>query len=83
MAKLDVKAIGISLGIVWAAALIIMGLVAMAFPGYAENFVVAIGSKYIGYKSTVLGSLIGGLWGFADAGIGGALIAWIYNKIAK
>ena len=40
-------------------------------------------SLYIGYKPTFLGSIIGGIWGFVDAGIGGIVVAWLYNKLAK
>ena len=38
---------------------------------------------YIGYKPTVLGSVLGGIWGFFDAGIGGVVVAWLYNMLAK
>jgi len=40
-------------------------------------------SVYLGYTPTVLGSIIGGIWGFVDAGIGGLLLAWLYNKFLK
>ena len=36
---------------------------------------------YIGYSFTPTGSVIGALWGFVDFGIGGAIFAWLYNKI--
>ena len=38
---------------------------------------------FIGYRVSFLGSLIGFAYGFALGTIGGALIGWIYNKIAK
>ena len=82
MAKLDVKALGLTLGIVWGAALLIMGIVGMFF-SYGSGFVKTLGSIYVGYQATILGSLIGAIWGFIDAGIGGVLIAWLYNKLAK
>lgn len=82
MAKLNVKALGLTLGIVWGAALLIMGIVATFF-NYGDGFVGALGSLYCGYKATILGSLIGGVWGFIDAGICGVIIAWLYNKLAK
>ena len=72
MAKLDVKALGLALGIIWGACVLIMGLLATAC-GYGAGFVEGMGSLYIGYKATVLGSLIGGVIGFIDAGIGGLL----------
>lgn len=83
MAKLSAKACGLALGIIWGAALLIMGLAAMIFPGYAAGFVRSAGSLYIGYNSTIIGSLVGALWGFIDAGIFGLLFAWLYNKLAK
>ena len=81
--KLDVKAMGLSLGILWGGSLMVMGLVAIVAPGYADNFVMAIASKYPGYAPTVIGSLIGFVCGFIDAGIGGIILAWLYNKFSK
>ena len=82
MAKLDVKAFGLTLGIVWGAGVFLMGLVAMFFD-WGNLFIVLISSLYIGYKATLLGSIIGGIWGFVDAGIGGVVVAWLYNKLAR
>ena len=83
MAKLNVKAFGLASGVLWGTSMIVMGIVAMTVPGYGGGFVRAIGSMYIGYKATALGCIIGGLWGFIDAGIGGLVLAWLYNKLAK
>ena len=82
MLKLDVKAFGLTLGILWGVSLLIMGLLAMFF-GYGTRFVAAVGGLYIGYKATAAGAVIGAVWGFIDAGIGGVIIAWLYNKLAK
>ena len=82
MAKLDVKALGLALGIIWGIAMFIMGIVAMFF-NYGDGFVTALGSLYIGYKVTILGSVFGALWGFIDAGIAGVIIAWLYNKFSR
>ena len=38
---------------------------------------------YIGYSFTPIGSVIGAIWGFVDFGVGGAIAAWLYNKIKK
>lgn len=81
MAKLDVKAFGLTLGIVWSLCVLIMGIFAMF--GYCVPIVELIGSMYIGYKATIIGSIIGAVWGFFDAGIGGLIVAWIYNKLSK
>ena len=83
MAKLDVKAFGLAAGILWGTSLIIMGIVAKIAPRYGGGLVATVGSMYIGYEATILGCIIGGIWGFIDAGIGGVILAWLYNKFAK
>jgi len=82
MAKLDIKAFGLTLGIVWGAAMFILGLMVMLFD-WGAAWLTLMSSLYIGYKATLLGSIIGGAWGFIDAGIGGLVIAWLYNKLQK
>lgn len=82
MAKLDVKAFGLAVGIFWGASLFIMGIVNM-LSGYGAAYVEFMATIYIGYKATVLGSITGAMVGFIDAGIGAAIVAWLYNKLAK
>ena len=82
MAKLDVRALGLSCGILWALGMLIMGILNMAF-NWGDAFVALMSSLYIGFKPTVSGIIIGAVWGFVDAGIGGVVIAWLYNKLAK
>jgi hypothetical protein len=43
----------------------------------------AIGRFYIGYNVIPPGSVIGMVWGFFDAFIGGAIFAWLYNLLSK
>ena len=82
MNKLDVKACGLALGILWGGGMAFMGLTAMVC-SWAKPFVDVVAVMYVGYSATVLGSLVGAVWGFLDAFIGGALFAWIYNKFVK
>lgn len=82
MAKLDIKAFGLTLGIIWALAMLFLGLVNTT-DQWGSGIVEVMGTLYIGYKPTVLGSLIGSIWGFLDAGIAGVLVAWLYNRLAK
>ncbi len=82
MAKVDSKALGLSLGVVWGAAMFLLGLMVM-FLNWGTAWVTLMSSLYIGYKPTFLGSIIGGVWGFIDAGIGGIVVAWLYNKFQK
>lgn len=76
--RLSPLAFGLSLGVVWGASVVIMGLLAHYF-AYGTAFVTAVGVVYAGYEPSIMGSLIGGLFGFIDALVGGVIIAWLYN----
>lgn len=79
--KLDIKAFAVACGITWGICVFCLAL--LTYFGYASEFVELISSVYIGYKPGILGAVIGAFWGFVDAGIGGLVLAWIYNRIAK
>lgn len=81
MDKMNVKALTIALGSTWGLMVLLAGWAAML--GIAVRFVEIMGSVYIGYEATLLGSLIGAAWAFLDGAIGGLVIALIYNAIAK
>jgi len=82
MLKLDIKAFSLAGGILWSVGVFIMGLSAMGC-GYCYKFVTWLGNFYLGYSASVLGSIIGAVWAFADAGIGCAVFAWLYNKFSR
>ncbi len=82
MAKLNVKAFGLACGITWGAGMFLLGILNMTL-GWGGLFEEIMSSFYLGYQPTILGSIIGGIWGFFDAGIGGLVLAWLYNKFAK
>jgi len=82
MAKLNVKAFGLACGILWGASMLVMGLADTAST-WGDSWGQVMASVYLGYTPTVIGSIIGAIWGFVDAGIGGMLLAWLYNKLAK
>lgn len=79
---LNPKALGLTLGIVWAAGLLLISLVANAFDIWLEG-VQTMAQFYIGYDITLKGAVIGVVFGFLDGFIGGWVIAWLYNKLAK
>jgi len=83
--KLSIKALALTAAIFWSVAILIVGSTNLMFPGYGINFLELTGSIYPGYHpGTGMGSVvIGSLYGFVDAGIGGAIFAWLYNFIAK
>lgn len=79
--KLQPLILGISAGILWSISIFLMGVLALYF-NYGEGFVLTLGKNYyLGYSSTILGSLIGAAWAFIDAFIGGFMLGWLYNKL--
>lgn len=79
--KLDVKALGLAFGILWGVGIFLLGLAAWLL-NWGNQWVGLIGSGYIGFNASFAGSIIGGIWAFLDGLIGGALLAWLYNKLA-
>jgi hypothetical protein len=80
--KLNVKAFALTCGIVWGFGLFALTWWIIAFDG-ATHEVTLIGRLYRGYNISPIGSIVGLLYGFFDAGIGGVIMAWLYNAIAE
>ena len=70
--------LGLSLGVLWGVSVLVVGLIATYF-SYGRPFVEALGVMYLGYQPSVWGSILGGVFGFIDAFLGGLVIAWLYN----
>ena len=77
MNKIQVSALGLSFGIVWAFVCLVIGI--FGIYGRGLGFIELMSDFYIGYAPTMLGMLLGVIWGF----IGGVLIAFVYNLFAK
>ena len=81
--KLNTLALGVSLGVIWGGILFVVTWLSY-FTGYGKMFLdVLAASIYPGYSISPVGSVVGLLYGFADAGIGGVILGWLYNKIAR
>ncbi len=78
--KLNVKAFALTCALIWGIGLFLVTWWIIAFDG-AGGDVTFIGRVYRGYSISPAGSVIGLLWGLIDAGIGGAVFAWLYNFI--
>ncbi len=78
--KLDVKAFGLTCGIVWGLGVFFLTWWIIAFDG-ATGERTLLGQLYRGYSISPEGSVIGLLWAFFDGLIGGAIFAWLYNLI--
>lgn len=78
--KLNVKAMSLTIGLVWGLGLFLLTWWIILFegPNQDPNLLTHI---YRGYSITPVGSLIGLIWALLDGVIGGACIAWIYNSL--
>ncbi len=79
--KLNVKAFAMTAALVWGLGLFALTWWVIFFDG-ATGEPTLIGRLYRGYTITPLGSVIGLVYGFFDALIGGAVFAWLYNRLA-
>ncbi len=80
--KLNVKALALTSGLLWGGAVCFATLWLMAL-GYEGTVIRHLDHFYFGYSFSLVGAFIGLAWGFVDGAIGGALFAWLYNKLAS
>jgi hypothetical protein len=82
MAKLDIKAFGWALGLVWGGVTFLLGLLdTLYFWGSSWGKMMTM--VYIGYRPTIIGSIIGAIWGFIYAALLGLSVAWMYNRLVE
>jgi hypothetical protein len=79
--KLNIKAFALSIGLMWGFGLFFITWWIIMFEG-ATGEITLLGQIYRGFNISPTGSLIGFIWGFADGVIGGAILAWLYNKLS-
>lgn len=72
--------LGISGGILWGLSLFIFTILAI-YTGYPAKFLDLMADIYPGYSISWPGSIIGLVYGFADAFVGLFLLGWLYNKL--
>jgi hypothetical protein len=82
MGKVNAKAFGLACGVLWGCGMLILGLIDSAST-WGDEWGRVVGSVYVGYTATILGSIILGIWGFVSAGIWGFILAKLYNKFSK
>jgi hypothetical protein len=79
--KLNGKALGVALGLVWGVALFLVTNISL-LRGGGGGTLGALSQVYIGYSFSFFGSIIGMLWGFVSMFVAGWLVAWLYNKFS-
>lgn len=78
--NLSVRNFALALGITSVIFIMVLGSMSMIFD-IGGGMVESIASVYAGFNDSVPGILIGSIWAFIDGFVGGALFAWIYNKL--
>jgi len=83
--KLDIKALALTGGIFWGGAILLTALPNLIWPDYGRAFLELAASIYPGYRPGAgIGSVVTAtLYGLVDGAICGAIIAWLYNRLAK
>ena len=82
MAKIDVKAFGLALGVVWGGLMFFIGLTDM-FYFWGNGWGRMMNMVYAGYSPTVFGIIVGAIWGFLYADLLGLAVAWMYNRFVE
>ncbi|NIS59464.1 MAG: hypothetical protein GTO13_01800 [Proteobacteria bacterium] len=82
--KLNLKALVLTAGILWALAVFFVGVLNVIWSGYGVAFLQLIASIYPGYHATrSVGDLIvGSLYALVDGAICGLVFGWLYNVFA-
>lgn len=80
--KLDARAFALACGLIWGLGLFCLTWWIIAFDG-ATGTPTPLALVYRGYNISPLGSVIGLAWGFVDGAAGGAVLAWLYNRLAR
>ena len=78
--RLDQKALGLSMGLLWGGGVLLATLWVMIRGG--GDHLVLLNKFYLGYGVSLMGAVVGLVWGFVDGFIGGWVLAWLYNRLA-
>ncbi len=83
--KLNLKALALSLAVLWGLGFFLVGLANLIWSGYAAAFLNLLASVYPGYHAAgTFGDLIvGTLYAILDGGLGGLIFGWFYNSLVR
>ncbi len=76
--RLNLKALALSCGILWALCLFLVTLISLV-TGYADALLEVVASIYPGYSVSALGLILGLIYGFVDGAIAALIFGWVYN----
>lgn len=79
--RVDGKALGKAMGLLWAGAVVVLGVTARR--GWGQEWRDLLSDVYPGYDSTNRGLVLGAVWAFADGFVGAYLLAWLYDLFER
>jgi ABC-type nitrate/sulfonate/bicarbonate transport system permease component len=79
--KLNLRAIAVAAGALWALAILTTGIANLIWPSYGYTFLQIIASLYPGYNAErSLGDVaVGTLYALVDGAFCGLVFGWVYN----
>lgn len=82
--RLNIAAMSMTIGLLWGVCLLFVGAANLVWPGYGLAFLQLCASIYPGYApGTGIGSVLTGtIYAVVDGSVGGACLAWLYNRFA-
>jgi hypothetical protein len=82
--RFSITALSVSGGLVWGAAILLVGLLNLARPGYGNDFLQMTSSVYPWFHDahTLRSVIMGTIDGFVDGVIAGAIFGVLYNALA-
>ena len=82
--KLSTRGLALASGIMWGGLFLIVGIINLSSASYGAHILDFAASIYPGYGGPAgFGSvLIVALYGVVDGIVGGAIFAWVYNKLS-
>jgi hypothetical protein len=80
-AQFDARAFGFACGVLWAGAVVVLGITSRF--GWGRRWQRLLADVYRGYDESVSGLVLGALWAFVDGMTGGYTFAWLYNRLRR
>jgi ABC-type phosphate transport system permease subunit len=79
--RLNLKAITITAGIIWALAIFLVGIMNLIWSGYGNAFLQVIASLYPGFDAerSIGDVIVGTVYALVDGAACGFVFGWIYN----
>ena len=82
--KLSVRALAITMALVWGGAVLLVGLANLIWSSYGGAFLELVASIYPGYgaSGSIGDVIVGTLYAMLDGAVGGLIFALLYNLFA-